>query len=358
MDGDNKYLNIVYFFILSVVLSLIFNVFQHSFENRYHNQVLFEAQSKKEIYREASRFEIDVEIETDEKLLKMGKESDIYVEQILNIYRKSVQKDDQKDKNHMIDRGAMDEKKIIGIFKIQGDELIAISGDFSEEESRKIQFSFQLFTRLIPPEIRASLVKVQIYKNSPSAAYISFEKNSISKHVLGLNLDELIDEKSDVARRYEMILLFTHELAHLIAMQEDQIKGSGICFNPVGETFDCHLPMSYMNEFNSLFWSNVDLNFRNNSLKKEEDLQRFYELNQEHFLNPYAATNPYEDFAESFMTFVSEIKPDSQETGLDKKILFFYQYEEMILIRKALLQNMVDLLSGNIETELFEIFQE
>lgn len=345
MDRNGKYLNIAYFFILSVVISLVFNVFQQAFENRYHNQVLFEAQSKKEIYKEAGRFEIDVNIQVDERLLKMGKESDVYVEQILNIYRKSVQKDGSEYRNRNIDHRAMDEKEILGIFKIEADEIIQMSGDFSKEEIEKIKFSFKLFTKLIPSEIRGSLAKIQIYKNSASAAYISFEKNSISKHILGLNLEELIDEHSDVSQRYEMILLFVHELAHLIAMQEDQIKKSGICFNPVGETFDCHIRDSYMNEFNLLFWSDVDIYFRNNSLKKEEDLNRFYELNQEHFLNIYAATNPYEDFAESFMTFVSCIKDDSQETGLDKKILFFYRYEEMILIRKALLQNMVTLLS-------------
>ena len=90
---------------------------------------------------------------------------------------------------------------------------------------------------------------------------------------------------------------------------------------------------------------NVDIYFRDNSNKSDDDLAKFYELNKGNFLNSYAASNPYEDFAESFLTFVTEVAPQEQESGLEKKVMFFYQYDEMILIRKALLENLVDILS-------------
>lgn len=306
---------------------------------------LYEAQSDKSIYQEASAFEIDVYIQEFDELIELGARSDKYIDKLIELYEASGYQYDHHDAKEFIGYVDVSEAQNLAVFEVTGDEIRLLQGALDQAQEQRIRFSFKLFTNLVPAELRTSLKKIDVYNNNGTAAYISFEEDSINTHILGLNADEMIDETSSFMERYQISLLFIHELAHLISMQEDQVSNYGVCFNPLGETFDCHREDSYMNRFNQLFWSNVDIYFRDNSNKSDDDLAQFYELNEGNFLNSYAASNPYEDFAESFMTFVTEYRPEAQESGLDKKIMFFYQYDEMILIREALLENMVNILS-------------
>ena len=49
-------------------------------------------------------------------------------------------------------------------------------------------------------------------------------------------------------------------------------------------------------------------------------------------MTDYAATNPGEDIAESFTSFVMEPKPDG-DTIAEEKVLFFYEYPELVQLR-------------------------
>ncbi|MBK9051223.1 MAG: hypothetical protein IPL78_09985 [Chloroflexi bacterium] len=50
-------------------------------------------------------------------------------------------------------------------------------------------------------------------------------------------------------------------------------------------------------------------------------------------MTDYAATNPAEDIAETFMAFVLEPKPNG-DTIAEEKVLFFYQYPELVAITR------------------------
>ena len=56
-------------------------------------------------------------------------------------------------------------------------------------------------------------------------------------------------------------------------------------------------------------------------------------------MTEYAATNPSEDFAESFMVFVLKEKP-IKSTITDQKILFFYDFPELVEIRDFIRSNL------------------
>lgn len=348
MDIKKNKFHFIKLFLLSVLLSafLVGCPLKDVFGGiDFDDHELYRAQNDKEIYQEASAFEIDAEIEEFDELIELGAQSDGYLDTIVELYEASGYRYDHHEAKEFIGYVDVSEARDLAVFEIIGDDIILLEGELNQDQEKRIRYSFKLFTDLVPREVRSSLKKINVYSNNGTAAYISFEEGSIKTHILGLNADEMIDESSDFIEKYQISLLFIHELAHLISMQEDQVSNYGVCFNPLGETFDCHREDSYMNRFNHLFWSNVDIYFRDNSNKSDEDLAKFYELNEGNFLNSYAASNPYEDFAESFMSFVTEFPPETQESGLDKKIMFFYQYDEMILIRKALLENLVAILS-------------
>lgn len=110
-----------------------------------------------------------------------------------------------------------------------------------------------------------------------------------------------------------------HELAHIISINESQFTITKRCTTMKFEN-SCMAKDSYMNEFWEAYW------------KKEPDPR----YNSSHFVSKYAASSRYEDFAESFASFVlSDSKPASGRTKY-KKIASFYNYDELVLMRQQM----------------------
>jgi len=55
--------------------------------------------------------------------------------------------------------------------------------------------------------------------------------------------------------------------------------------------------------------------------------------NEKDFVTEYASTNPGEDIAESFAFFVLRPKPSSSKKKSDQKMLFFFDYPELVKLR-------------------------
>ncbi len=68
-------------------------------------------------------------------------------------------------------------------------------------------------------------------------------------------------------------------------------------------------------------------------------VQRFwtdiYDEYEDDFVTEYAIEGPEEDIAETFMKFVLVKRPKGK-TVAEKKILFFYQFRELINMRKEM----------------------
>jgi hypothetical protein len=66
------------------------------------------------------------------------------------------------------------------------------------------------------------------------------------------------------------------------------------------------------------------------AVENEEDVYTWYE---EDFLTDYAASNPWEDIAESFAFFVTKPKIHGVPWEAGEKIDFFYAYKELVELR-------------------------
>ena len=62
----------------------------------------------------------------------------------------------------------------------------------------------------------------------------------------------------------------------------------------------------------------------------------FYRKYSDQFLTEYAATSPEEDIAESWAFFILSPKPE-QNSIANEKILFFYEYSELVQLRQEIL---------------------
>ncbi|NJN80268.1 MAG: hypothetical protein HC797_07255, partial [Anaerolineales bacterium] len=70
-----------------------------------------------------------------------------------------------------------------------------------------------------------------------------------------------------------------------------------------------------------------------------EQLDDFYYKYEDQFLTDYAVTHPAEDIAESFSFFIFSSQP-AGNTIAEEKILFFYQYPELVELRTKILNNL------------------
>lgn len=156
---------------------------------------------------------------------------------------------------------------------------------------------------------------------------------------------------------------FTHEYGHVLTLNNTQVKyihdQYGLDTEP--EEFDtmrsacqglffngyaCGANQSYLNAFGNQFWQGkvygewkkAFLLADNNHAASELALQDLYNEYPDQFVSQYAATDPDEDLAESWTEFVMRPKPVGT-TIADQKVLFFYDYPELIRARDQIIHN-------------------
>ncbi len=117
-----------------------------------------------------------------------------------------------------------------------------------------------------------------------------------------------------------------HELAHIISLNSEQMTDD-ISDESLYTVEEGTLKKdSYLNQFYHRFWEDII------EEHSQSDEFEFFENHIDEFITDYAATNPGEDFAESFAYFVTSDKPSDDNIKF-KKILFFYEYPEFITMR-------------------------
>ncbi len=153
-------------------------------------------------------------------------------------------------------------------------------------------------------------------------------------------LIDIVDAYPDgeVLDRDGVIYSLIHEFAHLVSLDLQQVEwispvwqGRYDCGGRYAAEDVCANEHSYLNTFYQRFWVNT---FPAYDLENPESRYASY---PGEFVSEYAATNPEEDFAESFTAFVLTDQPTGASVS-DKKILFFYEYPELVRVRFAILQ--------------------
>lgn len=165
-----------------------------------------------------------------------------------------------------------------------------------------------------------------------SAAFVVPNINNKNKLDIFINLKSL---KEDGEK--EMVFTLVHEFAHILTLNKTQINGEIFekekCNNYYIDE-GCLYKDAYLNEFYQKFWKD-----RFNA-KVENSLEN-YNKKPTAFVTEYAATNPSEDIAESFVAFVFA-KNNKNKQGIiaNQKIFFFYKYPEIVKIRDTIHKNL------------------
>lgn len=222
------------------------------------------------------------------------------------------------------------EENLVANYSISENEVLLLSG----EESEKWKELWELFVTIIPKDYRKDLKHFWVYDdaNSDTSAYVEQDENNPKQWNMVVNLSHFDDDKN--ASTETLI----HEFAHVLSLGKSQVK-----YVPLDASEDysqkaqadcnthfvwewCLQKTSYLHNFIKQFWVN---NFAASQDEEEDD---FYTWNESNFVTDYAATNPWEDIAESFTYFVLQARPN-WSTISDQKMAFFYEYPELVKLR-------------------------
>ncbi len=148
---------------------------------------------------------------------------------------------------------------------------------------------------------------------------------------LGLSLPSaksaFIDRDAEVLPDFEHTII--HEFGHVLSFRASQMDQNSTGTLQIEEgTFKKD---AYLNVFYEKFWKNTYPNL-GTSTSSEEEGTALYNSAPASFVNDYAATGLFEDFAESFNQFVTGNKPKSNAIK-DQKVLIFYTWPELVTYR-------------------------
>ncbi len=212
---------------------------------------------------------------------------------------------------------------------------------------------WDFFARLIPAPRRQFVSGFTIFTDGPQNYLASVSQSDRDAKQWDLNVD-YADSNQKTALTFTLI----HEYAHLLTLNSDQVDVSmDVYRNPNDDKIyqrevnackqyftgeGCSKPDSYINVFFDRFWPDIydewkKIDQEQNEKTHDSLLENFYTTYQDQFVTDYAPTSPAEDIAESFAFFVLLPKP-SDTSIANEKVLFFYEYPELVELRAQMLQ--------------------
>ena len=178
------------------------------------------------------------------------------------------------------------------------------------------------------------LVLVPDIHDATAAFVLPDSEENLEKWDMVVNMKSLEDGEK------EMVFTLIHEFSHILTLNEEQIDETideEACRNFYLDE-GCVNTNAYLNLFYEKFWKGKGFMpvYSYDDAQDEDKQMDNYDLNPDAFVTYYAATNPVEDIAESFASFVFRPAPQSPQTIAEQKISFFYSFPELVAMRKAM----------------------
>jgi hypothetical protein len=215
--------------------------------------------------------------------------------------------------------------------------------------------AWDLYTALIPAEQRQMLAEYQVITDGKGdiLAVVEQTTDNPDKWILEIDIADMGDTKN-------LVFTLLHEFGHLLTLNASQVPpdlkifkhpDNDLIYNQ--EALACHsyfpgegcsLPASYINIFFDRYWAGLYEEWQvidniENDNKRQDKLDTFFQKYKDQFVDDYAVTNPSEDIAETWAYFVLDPRPQTDAIA-DQKVLFFYQYPELVQVREQILQNL------------------
>lgn len=233
---------------------------------------------------------------------------------------------------------------VLGLYKfIDGEIKDLKEHNIDSKDKANLENVIKLLNKILPKNELGKIAEIELIKDDliDSPMYVLYTK-STNGMKLGINL-AILDNEYYKNQEF-LIHSIIHEFAHVFSMDKNQLISYYVIDNPdyVWELLDGYKEDSYLKKFYNTFWKDLPEGWTTTKYKSQKEMVDFYLLNFEVFSNGYASTNVHEDFAESFKFFITENIDFNSDYILEKKVKFFYQFPELVLLRLQILKNLTE----------------
>ena len=252
----------------------------------------------------------------------------------------------------------LDDEYLLVTYAVDGNEIYSpsyenVSGDLEsyQNDTATQEMIWNYYTAMIPEDGRRLLVGYKVVTDGEGGSLAMVEQSPNEPTEWMLNVD--IADTNDLR---DLTYTLIHEYGHLLTLNENQIDVSEeVFYNPddddiyyeaeesCGTYFSgegCAKSNSYIYRFYNEFWADIYDEWNETQYIEDDDayyeaLDDFYYKYEDRFVTDYAATNVGEDIAEAWTFFVISEKPVGS-TIAEEKILFFYQFPELVALREQI----------------------
>ncbi|MBA6155080.1 hypothetical protein H3Z83_00880 [Tenacibaculum sp. S7007] len=236
----------------------------------------------------------------------------------------------------------------ITLYKVEGDNISKIkdykvSGqdlEYQKDVAKHNQI-WDLVKKIVPLNQRSKMGEFLIYNGdiTGSAGFVVEIKQDLSSWKMGIAINYAFEGSFNA--NGELAYTIIHEFGHVLTLDNTQLDSSissGDCKNYYpGE--GCAKENSYINELHSKHWKDIWSEYEE-AKKDQSSQQKFYDKYKDRYVTQYASTNPGEDVAEVFATFVTKKEKPAGNTGAEKKILLMYNRSELVEFRDHIRKNL------------------
>lgn len=215
--------------------------------------------------------------------------------------------------------------------------LSLLSGGETQAEDRA---TWNAVVALLPNEtLKAEVTEYHVFTDGEDEmlAYVSQLEYDWDKWLIAVDSVDTADKESK-----SFVTTVTHEFAHILALENGQVTPGverGDCAQDYWVDEGCPITTAHLSAYFEQFWKGALYTEHQQRVAelegedKDNAVANFYDDHQEMFINEYSATDPIEDFAETFSYFVFVDQIASPTEIREQKLNYFYTVPAFVSVR-------------------------
>lgn len=243
-------------------------------------------------------------------------------------------------------------------YTIAGDKISLLDNKVTPSDDGRYRAIWQHFITLMPEAARSTLTQFEISsdgKEGTLAAVYPSDKNPAQWTLVVDDIDAY-DDRGALDTR-ELTYSLIHEVGHLLSLNANEvppmenidpenrdefIAARKKCLPRFFTGEGCSTAESAINRFFQVFWKELYAEYADalDGLTEEDVSAELYANNPTAYVSDYAATNPAEDFAESWTEFVLNDRQKNPQSTAEQKKDFFYNYPSLVSLRSVIRQRL------------------
>ena len=217
-------------------------------------------------------------------------------------------------------------------YQVEGSELVDRESysDLPVGDEDEFIDLWTTLTTVFPGEYIEDIHTYRLFSDGEgnTAAYVSIMRDGTT---LAVDVRDNLDKPS----KYRNLI---HEFGHLYSLPIEDFHNDCDTTN-----LNCLKDDTLLAEFRDRFWSQYDEAWHENAHKSQAQIEGFYNNNVTAFYTPYQATNVKEDYAITFMKFITEKIPSNSSQLRDVKVQSMYENTDLVVLRLNILEAFLQL---------------